>query len=341
MSESLNVATMTFERINSQGTPMSTKHMVHALTWSGGFDLQARLEVLKAKYLEPMGWASVEDDRVLDVCGVALGLRLLDRDVDQLSARLNKDPGVVEIAIRGMRDAAEFFRDRCYIGAPELVPYKEQVTLITEGFRICPKPSETALEVLRAWMWLSTYGALFSGSSVTRLVGMAIEDVRRMIVDGKPRWPLERGHERQKLFPGIDMRTPRAKALAVRLAERARLNPSDGTPVRLLAERGTQAIRRLFPEVRASLRGSPGNCFLAAQETVAHLRNRLRTLPVGPELAELQRAHVVSEVALTNLRAGRVDDFIVQRRNNLDDVEEDFLAPLVERFKDAIPSRKP
>jgi hypothetical protein len=340
VSEDLTTATLTFERINSQGTAMSKKHMVHALTWSEGFDLQSRFESLKAEHLEPVGWAQVDDERILDACGAALGMRLLDRDVDRLSARIKQDPATIGAAVRAMAQAAVFFRERCAIGSPGMVPYREQIALLTEAFRTCPDPKEAALDTLHAWVWLSTYGGLFGGSSVKRLVGGVAEDVKHMIADGRPRWPAERRFERSSLAPGVDLRTPRGKALAVRLAERARINRSDDTPMRLLSDRGTDAVRRLFPYVRESLRGSPGNCFIAAQEDVAFLRERLRRLSPGVELTELRRAHVVSDAAFADLRAGRFEDFISQRRADLDKLEDELLAPLVERFKDVIASSK-
>lgn len=330
VGDDLDIATRTFQRINSQGTPMSVKHMVHALTWSKTFDLQGTIEDLRAEHLEPVGWAEIDEERILDVCRLALDLHMFDRDVDELSERLRDRPQVIEEAIGAIRRAAEFFATECHVVTFNLVPYKEQLALIADALRVGDVPKKSRLEDLHMWLWLTTYTELFSGSPYRR-VREAVPDLRQLVHAGVWRWPADRGFERRKLPPGVDFRTPRGKALAVRLAEIAQKDPADERPFELLAQRGSAALRRIYYHVEPRWRGNPGNHFLVEEERVASLRRALETLPQGPILQALCKTHHVSEAALAHLKGGRFAQFIAQRRQDLDAWEDAFVAILADR----------
>jgi hypothetical protein len=328
VGDDLDIATRTFQRINSQGTPMSLKHMVHALTWSSSFDLQSTIEELRADHLEPVGWSDLDEGRILDVCRLALGLHMFDRDVDELSTKLRQRPQVIVEAVRSIRLAAEFFAERCGIVTPDLVPYKEQLAVISDAFGVRNAPAEDRLAALRSWLWLTTYTELFSGSSHRR-VSEAVADVRQLVISGAWRWPADRGFERRKLPPGLDLRTPRGRALAVRLAEQLQSDSRDRDAFQLLSERGQSAIQRMYYHIEPRLRGSPGNHFLIAKEKVGSLRHQLEALPPGETLRALCAKHLVTEAALGHLRARRFGELVAQRRMDLDALEDEFMQRLV------------
>ncbi|EYF00396.1 DUF262 domain-containing protein [Chondromyces apiculatus] len=345
VSEDLELATATFKRINSQGTEMGRVHMVHALTWSASFDLLQRIADLKEEHLRPLGWQDLDDEQVLDVCKTALRLDLRETTAERLSRELRPKPEVLKDAVLGITGAAHFLRERCSIHAPGLVPHAVQITLLAETFRSHPSPTIPVLDLLHAWFWLSTYTELFFGSGSDRRIRQALEDLRIMAHDARPRWPRERQLEKRSLPPTLDLRSSRAKTLAVRLAEQFPSPPSgreEASAAHLLALEGhnrllSQLLLRHW--VSPSAYGSPGNRFLVQPENVRPLldalQNRQSTLQAA-DLQKLRRIHVVSDEALRLLRAGNLNGFIHQRRHDLDALEDAFFAPLAARFQPAL-----
>lgn len=334
--EDLAVATLTFQRINSEGTKMSSRHMIHALTWSPTFDLFGHLENLKQEHLAKVGWAEMDDDRILDACAVALGLHASDRDVDALSRRLKNNYPIVEEVIHSIGSAAKFFLDKCFVPLPELVPFQEQLVLIVEAFRQNPSPTDAIQETLRAWFWISTYAELFSGSSKYRKITLATADVRQMAINGHPQWSQDGKFERRNLPPGIDFRTARGKAFTIRLAMHAhehRLNDNLPTPQDLLSSLGTYAVRRVVAGVEKHNHGSPGNCFVVSQQEQGRLYRELRGQQSAPRTVALCKQHIVSPTAQKLLLNQRHDEFVEQRRRDLDQWERDFMNECKERFQ--------
>ena len=330
VGDDLDIATRTFQRINSHGTPMSFEHMAHALSWSPDFDLLATIDELRARLLEPVGWDDIDEGWIVDACRLALDLHTFERDVEELSRRLRERPQVIEEAVRGIRLAAEFLRSECHVVSPDFVPYRLQAVFLADALRLSPTPAPNARRCLYSWLWLSTYVELFSGVSLRGAVNV-VSDVRQMAADGLWRWRSEQPIEPPALPRRWDWRGPRAKALAVRLAELAQAAPGDEVPFRLLGARGWRAIRPLLLEGPARWRADPGNHFLVAPEDVAVLRESLEKLPDGPALQTLCRIHCVSESALALLRGGRHGNFIEQRRSDLEDLETRFFLAIATR----------
>ncbi|HRI72473.1 MAG TPA: DUF262 domain-containing protein, partial [Polyangium sp.] len=109
----LDTITKTFQRINSQGTPMAEVHMIAALTWSETFDLNERIAAWKEEHLDPLGFGDLDDDVVLHTCKVALGFDIYDRDVDGVSRALRDKPAMLEETLTSLAEAVQFLRDEC------------------------------------------------------------------------------------------------------------------------------------------------------------------------------------------------------------------------------------
>lgn len=334
VGDDLAIATQTFQRVNSEGTKMSTRHMIHALTWSPTFDLFGQLDELKREFLADVGWSEIDDDRILDACAIAFGLHALDRDVATLSKQIKNRSEILAEVVPAIRAAAQFFADRCFIPSPDLVPFKEQLVLIAEALRINATPSEHVLKTLESWLWLSTYTELFGGSSVYKRMTLATSDIRSMAKDGNARWSYDRHvSERRELPPGIDFRTGRGKAFAIRLAAHAHAYRTNDDPQALLASFGTHAIRRVVAGVEQHLHGSPGNCFVVREQDQGRLYRELRSSPTSPHTKALCMEHIVEPEAQRLLIARQHDAFIKQRRRDLDRWEQAFVNQCRERFQ--------
>ncbi|HSN97761.1 MAG TPA: DUF262 domain-containing protein [Candidatus Nanopelagicales bacterium] len=345
VSEDLEMATETFRRINSQGTEMGLAHMVHVLTWSESFDLLQRLAELKELYLQPLGWQDLDDEWIINVCRVALSSDQFPLETEYLSASMREHPEALEDVVQSIGRAATFLRERCSTPSPDLVPHAAQITYLSEAFRVCPDPSERALDLLHAWLWLSTYTELLftdPGDMFRPLNALAY--VRGMVINADPRGLPRQTFERSPLPLTLDSRSARARALTARLVERYPPCPpppsaADDAVARFfrVPVDGRRVLPPLIPWRVVSHRAheSPGNRVLVDPENAALLRNVLQGQENVPPaiLDELRRIHVVSDEAFRLLRDGDLEGFIDQRRHDLDALEDDFVRRLALIFQ--------
>ncbi|MGY4413307.1 hypothetical protein ACVWW4_005043 [Bradyrhizobium sp. LB7.1] len=98
-TDDLDMATRTFQSINSQGERMSETHMVHALTWSSDFDLQDQIADMKREILSGRRWAELNDDPILKACKAALRSRRIQDECPRTQSKTEVRAG--NIAGRG------------------------------------------------------------------------------------------------------------------------------------------------------------------------------------------------------------------------------------------------
>lgn len=336
VTEDMEVATRAFERINTQGMPVSKLHVAHALSWSKNFDLLESTRTLKEEKLAPLGWGEVDDDILLDTCALTLGLPLYGKDLARsVASKLRTEPNALESAIVAVQIAAQFLAAHG-MPSPELVPYGRQIVLLAAVFHDPENRRDTLYYPLSAWLWLTTYSELFAGISGGRLQRVH-EALKQTTKSGSFVWPGWRPFSRRPLPARFDFRAARGKALAVRLAD---LKPelSDGSqiewPGRRSAERLGDSLIQCIP--RARLSGTrfacAGNRFLVPPESSAEFRTALiaEQIDSTPEQRRRRRAwlqtHNVSDSALGWLDAGNFEDFVTQREADLNHMEEAFIA---------------
>lgn len=275
-TDDLGLATLTFQRVNSQGQKMSDYHMLHALTWSPTFDLLQRVRELRSEFLSPHGWDELDDDPILKVVKLRLGLDIYKADIDELSNRLVAHPTALESAFRSLSKAADFLRCELHIPTPELVPYQLQIVLLANVLYDFDAQTKHQHELLISWFWFTTYAEAFSSISDDKL-RLAIDDLRQSILESKTIW--RNKHEFTKLKPLVrfDFRAARTKSFILHLArERAKID-SQAEVTRLLEEFGRRAVQQLYsgnslvPLDRALL-GSSGNRVLCSPQELNSLR---------------------------------------------------------------------
>jgi hypothetical protein len=330
-TDDINLATRTFQRINSQGAGMTEAHMVHALTWKPSFDLQSRLLDQKERVLAEVGWGGLDDDPILKACKASFGLDVYKTNAQEFSEALLSSPETLEEVFAALVRTARFLWTRCGVPSPDLVPYSLQIVVLAEAFRVEANPSDEVLDLLFAWFWMTTYGELFAGMSGDR-VQLAISDIHTTVLDGQPQWTWKRPFEERPLRRTFDFRAARAKAFAFRLAATQDLVYGNGHGTRLLADAGRRAFIQVMPWARdrKDAYSSPGNRFLIAPNEVQAFRERF----LAGELTEEEReAHVVSDAALAAFHNGDALEFVRRRSDDITQLERDFLTPLVNRFR--------
>jgi len=327
-TDDLSLATLTFQRVNSQGQKMSDYHMLHALTWSPTFDLIQRVRELRSEFLSPHGWDELDDDPILKVVKLRLGLDIYKADIDELSHRLVAQPTVLESAFISLSKAAHFLRRELHIPTPELVPYQLQIVLLASILHDFEAQAKHQNKHLVDWFWFTTYAEAFSSITDDKL-RMAIEDLRQSILESKTIW--RNKHEFTKLKPLVrfDFRAARTKSFILHLArERAKVDSQEEV-TRLLEEFGRRAVQQLYSgnslvSYDRPLLGSFGNRVLCSPQEL----NSLRLCQASGQ-APLTSALGVSTVKVIGAKPR---DVIHDREKYLFETESDFAESTAGRF---------
>ncbi len=328
-TDDVDMATRTFQRINSQGVKMSEAHMVHALTWSKSFNLNKKLVEIKNEILLPRLWDGLDPDIILKASKAALDLNVYRSSGQELSDAIRSRQNVLNDVGQASGLVADFLKNHCGIPLPELVPYALQIVLLIEAFRQKPKPSLKLTELLRAWFWMTTYGELFASMTGDRL-NTALIDMRLMVETEKPVWTWKRPFEIRPI-ENFDFRTARAKALSFRLADAMNHAFNDERGSQILTDAGRKGLAQILPWSRSerSVFSSPANRFLAQPASVPELRD----IVLQGRLSDIDmRAHIVSYESLEYILAGRHDLFVTSRLADIHVLENDFVEPLVSPF---------
>lgn len=334
VTEELEVAAQAFERINTQGTPVSKLHVAHALSWSHDFDLLERVRVLKEEHLSPIGWGELDDDILLDICALTLGVDLYAKNMArEVAGGLRNAPDALVTSVISVKMAAGFFETQG-LRSPELVPYGRQIVLAAAALRPDRNWHFDLETLLSAWLWLTTYAELFAGISGGRLqrVHAALQE---MVTSGRFVWPGWRPFSRRPLPARFDPRSARGKALVARLAE-LRPKRSNGEEVQWPGRLGDQHFEGLIqgaPKQRISAYAfaCAGNRFLIPPDDAAAFRTKLLTPAAGLSGEEEEkrkdwlRGHAVNDIAKAYLDNGDIEAFVLHRENELNRLEESFV----------------
>lgn len=324
-TDDLDVAIKTFERVNTQGTQMSGVHMIHALSWSEDFHLLDAMEEFRKSLLADIGWDDIDDERILDVVRVRLGFPL-DRPLgDSLARALREQPGVLQEAVQDIARTAKFLGENCHVRSPRLLPFRQQLLVLSVALRTFPTPPPEVAGRLQAWFWVSSLTEWFAGEGVAATARMreSLED----IVDiglGARKHPFGQ-RERRPLGPTFNLRTGRSRAMVLLLASLHPLLASgDDVDLDPLLDSDRIEVAWMIPRSYLDVdHASPGNRFLLPGRSVAALRRCLQDLTACPWLAieQVARSHAITEDARMLLVHGDYRGFVNARRRALDDHE--------------------
>lgn len=327
-TDDLDKAIRAFERVHTQG-PQTSVPMIHALSWSADFDMMAEMEALRREHLAEIGWAEIDDERILDVCRAHLGLPLDGTLGERLARELRHSPEVLRSAVMDIARAARFLSDHCDVKSPRLLPYRQQMLVLAVALRAVPDPTEEVTARLIAWFWVTTLTGWFEGEGVG--ARMRLRESLEQIIDigsGKRRHPFGQRTERRPIAPAFNILSGRGKALVLLLSSLRPRDPSGAeVPVASLLDGDRMEVSWMLP--RAQLgdeHASPGNRFLLPVPALVQLRRAL-TDP-SRSWAELQvvaSSHAITEDARDMLLGGDAPGFVRRRRHELDEQEERML----------------
>lgn len=309
VTDDLELATTTFQRINSQGTSMSEAHLVAALTWTQDFDLRERIDELRKSL--PVAWHMLDEKLYLQVCKGRLGLDMVRTGQEGLISKLRSDHTLLDTAGALIQRSVSFLEKHAHVLGPELLPYSFQLLVLALQLEEYP-PDQEPTEALLTWFWRTCWSGTFAGAT-SSIVANEREQLKQLCA-GQQLPPV--------LFDAlperIDRRQARARTLVLRMLERVDKNrshempaPSDEAISQLivgLSMEGTDALPRIMtrPRLRDEqmkrLMGSPAN----------------RRLPLGFD--DLHPFYdLVPKDAMEAYMAGNIEQFLQLRMNYLSD----------------------
>lgn len=325
VTDDLDLATTTFQRVNTQGTAMGEADLVAALTWKPEFDLRERIKALREEL--PHGWRDLDDRVFLQVCKGLAGLDITRGDEHELVKRINKEPALLGQAGVGLQQAIELLEQEANVVNLQLLPYVYQLTLlaIALGSRVSASGAISSRHLFLSWFWRTGWDESFASASYRKVRS------EQALVAQLESEPLGIKWEREGLSEGrFDFRLARTRLFLLRMSRRSDLCLHNGVKLDgrvMLAQYGRDAMSRLFSNVPANssdelkklIQGAGNQVFYPPAE-VKVLRERLQR---GPDLApELLHSLFIDPVALQALREGDLQVFMESRFKAIDAWDE-------------------
>jgi hypothetical protein len=317
VSDDLELAARTFQRINSLGTPMGESHLVAALTWRDDFDLRDEIDRLRQTF--PIGWRNVDENLILQVCKGLAKLDITKSGQIELVKILKSDTALLNRAGAALKDVLEWLSDHVGVVREELLPYALQaVILATERNRLGNR--NLPIADFSSWFWRTSWSEVFS-TAAYRDVRSEQEAIEDLVDRGqKVKWQRDQG-----IPDRFDFRSARVRLFTLRLAMRDGLCNAEGQVIsghRLLKEHGRNALVRLLPipknaspELKRLIQG-PGNRFLIEPSSEKVFRERLL---YGPDFSvNALTSHFIDSDSLQALRDNDFEQFLERRQNAIE-----------------------
>jgi hypothetical protein len=152
-----------FERINSSGTALTIVDLMRAATWSPDFDLidsiDSVLEDLKSK-----AFGGVDRKVVLRNLSASAGGGFSAESIDALRGYSpEKLKSAVEATEQAYRRAVDFLVTQIRVESAEVLPYKNQLVVLAEIFRMLPMPNAKQFRAIEYWFWRTAVSGYFGG----------------------------------------------------------------------------------------------------------------------------------------------------------------------------------
>ena len=313
-TDDLDLAARTFQRINSQGTPMGEAHLVAALTWTSKFDLRERLATFRDSFSS--GWKDLEDRLFLQVCKGLIANDISKVEEKQLIENIRKNSDLLDRAADGIYKAINLLESKAGVVRYEMLPYALQLVYLAIA---CASNSyeEKFDPPFLSWFWRTGWAEVF-GSGSFRQMRMEQESLKKIIINqSSNEWST---HE--TLRTRFDSRYARVRVWMLRMAM-LQGGYKDGemvyTGYELLRRCGKDAFVKLVSTPKDSslelknLYQSLGNRCLIDPTQLAFFRRELQSGEVNQITLE---KHLIDRESLKKFQNGDIEGFI-RARNTL------------------------
>ncbi|MBK7442856.1 MAG: DUF262 domain-containing protein [Bacteroidetes bacterium] len=156
-----------FSRINSTGTEISQDFMLSALAYNEKSGFLLSNEITKfIEDLDKYNFHNLKRDTVLNCIASATNKIYFDVKIEEL-LKLEIQEVVAE-TFKNINIAIEFLYKHLKIIDYKFLPYPTQLIFITEFFKINQHPSQTDLQNLESWFWITSYSNYFTTYSLSQ-----------------------------------------------------------------------------------------------------------------------------------------------------------------------------
>lgn len=326
-----------FERINSTGTRLTIVDLMRAATWSQDFDLIDSIdEVLSV--LEGKDFGGIDRKIVLRVLSAAAGGGFSVESIDSLR---NYPSSTLRQAMSDSQGAFEravdFLATQLSIPSDTVIPYANQLVVLSELFRRCPKPTAQQYAEVTRWFWRSAVSGYFSGwntgnmsrdqQAVTDFVEGASSEIS--VTAFKPHSKIWQ----QKTFRADNAH---AKILAIILAHKGPVDLLTGQRVAIsksLSWTNLKEYHHFFPKDYLKSRGialSRANCLANIVMLSSASNKRITNRAPSDYLKEVEAAagasvndwlasNLISTSAFKAAKSDDFDAFIDERSRTIDE----------------------
>jgi hypothetical protein len=315
VTEELNVVTDAFVRINSQGKGMSEAHMLRALTHLGAVDTDKHFREVRAS-LEPLGWASLDDQVLVSILKAQMHLDVYASDVRGVHERLKANPAPLR-ALGGVLEEAIEFLATVGVRGPGALPYTYQLVTLATWAAWDPGivRSEHYNSNLRRWFWISTYTEIFSGITGSRIRDVIDLTFANLEYTIRPELYSDMQNSVRPL-KALRGSTGRTRAFLLFLAQLpASQAARERRQERLCAS--DRSASSLFPAAGAS---NPGNRVIAEPDELKLIRAAIKERNISSEMADEYFLPESAQQQLPDQNA-----FLAERQKFLIEREKAFL----------------
>lgn len=236
-SDDQQLATKSFERVNTRGETMSETHMLNALSYSDKFELLERLEVNSEKFLgDDYLWSEgLDDEFILMAMKLSVGKGPYFKKTDELAKLIEQKH--VENVFRSIKSMIDFSLSKLHIETPKSFPYKLQMLGLTYAFMSNKSVDKDALI---AWYHLTSYYGVFGLTA--RVSENALNDFMAFIDSGKYVWTPSIPKKIIPIPTDINYRSSRSKALLFAMAEKLEKDNTDNYFQHVAQKKGRSVI---------------------------------------------------------------------------------------------------
>lgn len=308
-TDELDLATESFQRVNSGGTRLDERHMLHALSFGREWDFKDGMDGVSQR-LQTFGWGDLDEGILLDALKSFFDIEPQKRAVEELLFCVQRLPEVFERLAAATERTMRFLIERCGIEGPQALAYSYQFVALVD---LCMRETDidTNAATLVRWVRATTYSGYFASLNSTQL-RRAMEHVRGLVRDTREFADLPEDVEtRVGPLERFNYNSARTRAFVWTLAWRGPLD-ANALPIPAARAVGLSGNAALDLIVSGASGTDPANRFIVGSADPRALRRVLRD-PTDPNHARVCKSHFIDGDAAQLLRDDRIQEFLAAR----------------------------
>ena len=333
-----------FERINSTGTALTIVDLMRAATWSPDFDLIDSIDGVLGAVSEK-NFEKLDPKVVLRSISAAAGGGF---SADQIDLLRNKTVADLKRAVSDVTEsykrAVDFLSTEIGVAGSNVLPYLNQLAVLSEVFRRIPTPTAEQHRAVVNWFWATSLTGYFGGWNTGTMASdlAAVDRFARgenAIIEGPGEIPAP------DMWTSNSFRanTAYSKLLAIVLAHHSPRDLLTRTRIdtaKALAWNDVKEFHHIFPQAYLKTRGMPSpkinalsnilmltsasNKIILDRAPSDYLRDVERS--AGNDLDALLESNLISRAAFEAAKRDDYDVFLNERAKAIDAAVRQLIA---------------